>query len=103
MVSKADLFENLSLPHPYQFMRYPQYRIGVDQNDINVVDREVKGLLDQYQQRDLLTATSRFKRVKFFATSATGEPPDATGQFMNVKPRRCLDPVLWILNQLRII
>jgi hypothetical protein len=103
MVSKADLFERLALPYRYQFMMDPLYRIGLDQDDINVVDQEVKGLLDQYHQRDLLVATSRFKRVKFFATSATGEPPNAAGQFTKVKPRRCLDPMLWIMNQLGVI
>lgn len=103
MLSKADLLKSLPLPNNYHFMTNSQYRSGVDMQDINIVDQEVRNLLEIYQQGNLLAATKRFKSVKFFATSATGEPPDLTGRFTNVEPCRCLDPVLWILYQLGII
>ena len=103
MLSKADLLKYFTTPNHYHFMKNPQYGGGVDLQDIHIVDQEVKNLLRIYKQGDLLAATNRFKRVKFFATSATGEPPDATGIFMNVEPCRCLDPVLWILHQLGIV
>jgi hypothetical protein len=101
MVSKSDLFKNQH--HSATFMRNPFYGNGIDLTDINNVDWEVRELLKKYQQGDLLAATSRFKKLKFFATSATGEPPDASGQFAQIEPCRCLDPVLWILHQLGII
>jgi hypothetical protein len=103
MISKADLLKYLNPPNNYHFMTNPQYGGGVDLGNIDIVDQEVKNLLRTYKQGDLLAATNRFKRVKFFATSATGEPPDATGHFTKVKPCRCLDPVLWILHQFGII
>lgn len=103
MISKADLFKFLNLPDSYTFMMQPQYGRGIDLRDIDTVDREVRGLLRIYKQGDLLAATNRLRRVKFFASSATGEPPDATNHFRIVKPYRCLDPVLWILYQLGIV
>ena len=103
MVSKADLFKYINPPNSYSFITNPDYGNGVDLRDIDTVDQEVRGLLEAYGQNDLLAATHRFKRVKFFATSATGEPPDANGQFRKVEPCRCLDPMLWILHELGIV
>jgi hypothetical protein len=103
MLSKADLLKYLNAPYSYNFMVNPQYKQGIDLQDIDTVDREVRELLRVYQQGDLLVATRRFKRVKFFAVSAIGEPPDVNGHFTNVEPRRCLDPLLWILHELEVI
>lgn len=103
MVSKADLLEHLHLPDSFTFMKPLPYRGSVDLRDVNKIDQEVRELLKTYEQGDLLVTTRRFKRVKFFATSATGEPPDANGQFENVEPCRCLDPLLWILYEFGLI
>lgn len=102
MVSKSDLFDFV-VPQPGRFMQHPRYEYGINLRDVDAVDREVRGLLTTFGQNDLLSTTIRFKRMRFFATSATGEPPDASGTFTNVQPRRCLDPMLWILHQLDII
>ena len=99
MVSKSDL-----LPHTSTVMHAPYYGGGVDLQDIATIDEEVRNLLQQYYaQGDLIASTSRLAKVKFFATSATGGPPDAYDNFTHVKPLRCLDPVLWILHELGII
>lgn len=109
MLSKADLLKYLPSPNPpnppnrYRFMVNPTYGGGVNLQDIALVDQEVRGLLKTYKQVDLLAATTRFRRVNFFATSATGQPADATGHYNTVEPCRCLDPLLWILHQLGII
>lgn len=103
MVSKSDLFKSFNPPDMYRFMTNPSYGKGIDLQDIDTVDGEVRQLLQKYQQGDLLRATDRFKRLKFFATSSTGAPPDENGQLAHVEPCRCLDPVLWILHQLGII
>ena len=103
MLSKADLLKYIHLPYDYSFLMNPQYGGSVDLRDIDIVDQEVRNLLRTYKQGDLLAATRRFEKVKFFATSATGEPPNETGHFTKVKPCRCLDPVLWILHQFGII
>lgn len=103
MISKSDLLNYLDLPDSYTFTKNPQYTGSLDAGDINKVDEDVRELLLKYEQNDLLAATRCFKRKKFFATSATGEPPDENGQFRHVKPRRCLDPMLWILYEFGVI
>lgn len=102
MVSKSDLLGPL-ISSKHTIMTQPNYEDGLDLYDIEAVNQEVRELLHKYKQSDLLAATSRFEKVKFFASTATGEPPDATGHFNRVEPRRCLDPVLWILHQLGMI
>lgn len=103
MVSKADLFKTFNPPNSFTFMRHPYYGNGINLRDVDTVDEEVKGLLIKYGQNDLLAATKRFKQIKFFATSALGNLPDANNQFQSIEPCRCLDPVLWILHQLRVV
>ena len=103
MLSKANLLKYIHLPYDYSFLINPQYGDSVDLQDIHIVDQEVRNLLRIYKQGDLLAATRRFEKVKFFATSATGEPPNESGYFTKVEPCRCLDPVLWILHQFGII
>jgi hypothetical protein len=102
MLSKSDMFKYPGRP-TYHFMTNPDYSGGVDMDDLRFVDQQVQELLKTYNQGDLITATSRFRQKMFFATSSTGEPPDSNGNFQNVQPCRCLDPVLWILHQLGII
>ena len=84
-------------------MRRPYYRDGIDLEDIETVNQEVRELLIYYKQGDLVGSVAQFERVSFFATSATGEPPDANNNFTHVEPLRCLDPVLWCLHELGII
>jgi len=104
MLSKADLLRTIyPPPNTYSFLKNPTYAVELDLNDIETVDQEVKGLLRQYGQGALLAATRQIKNVKFFATSATGKPPDAMGQFASVEPCRCLDPVLWLFYKLGIV
>lgn len=103
MFSKSDLIKSVNSPQMLRFLKNPSYGGGLDLQDIEAVDREVKDMLLHYRQGDILAATARFKHVKFFATSTTGEPPDGNGNFSRVEPCRCLDPLLWILYRLEII
>lgn len=103
MLSKSDMFLPQNQPANYAFARNPNYSNGFDLNDIDAVDQEVRNLLIQHQQRDLINATGVFRQSKFFATSATGTAADVNGNFASVDPCRCLDPVLWILYQLGIL
>ena len=103
MLSKVDLLKYVSDAKSYTFMVNPHYRGDLDLQDVGQVDRDVRAFLKEYKQGDLLATTRIFKRASFFASSATGEPFDATGHYKQVTPRRCLDPVLWILYQLGVI
>jgi GTPase SAR1 family protein len=104
MVSKSDLLKFLTnRSSSYRFLERPQYVGKIDVKDLAVVDHEVRDLLDQFGERTLLQAAQAFPKVAFFATSATGYAPDKNGVFPAVEPIRCLDPLLWILWQLRIL
>lgn len=110
MISKTDLFNNMYPVNQYTFMKEPAYVADphyngtVNLKEVDIIDKEVQDLLLSYRQRNILAVTGRFKHRKFFATSTTGEPLDPiAGRFLHVNPRRCLDPILWILYTTSII
>ena len=67
------------------------------------IHQEVEGCLHAYKEQALLQTSFRFTNVNFFATSATGGPPDSTGTYICIEPLRCLDPFVWILWKLGCI
>ncbi len=104
-ISKSDLLKYLTgINQSYTFSSHPKrgYGNGIDLEDVEIIDAEVRGLLDEYGGRPLLSATQGMN-VKFFAASATGHAPKSDGTYAAVDPRRCLDPVLWVLYKLGII
>jgi hypothetical protein len=104
-LSKSDLLEYIEPSDtPFRFLGEPNYADGLDMDDIEVVNKEVQALLKKYGAHSLLETQRLSEHVSFFATSATGCALDPdTGKFPHVKPRRCLDPLLWILFQLGVI
>lgn len=103
-LTKSDLLKQLTAVHKqYHFLKKPTYNGTIDLQDLEIVDQEVRKLLEEYKERPLLQATQNFAKVHFFATSATGYAPDANGKYPMVDPCRCLDPILWILYQLEIL
>ncbi|GHO96493.1 hypothetical protein KSF_065410 [Reticulibacter mediterranei] len=103
MLSKADLLKYDPRINHYTFTKKPPPSTDFSLEDIDEVDLEVRDFLRHYQQGDLIAATHGLKQVKFFAASATGEPPDENGNFRHIGPYRCLDPVFWILYRFGII
>lgn len=104
MLSKSDLLKYFRRPsEPYHFMKQPLYDKGIVLQDLEIVDHEVREILQDFGESSLLQATKAFPKVKFLATSATGYPPNSNGMYPAIEPIRCLDPLLWILWQLRII
>lgn len=103
-LSKSDLLKYIRYSdQQYTFLREPIYSGRVNLEDAQAVDNEVRELIAQFGERSLLQTTERFTNVSFFATSATGWPPDDRGHFPAIQPMRCLDPLLWILWRLNII
>jgi len=103
-VTKSDLLKQLTtVQQQYHFLKKPVYNGTINLQDLDLVDGEVRQLLDEYGERTLLQSTLNFSKVKFFATSATGYAPDKNGIYPAIDPCRCLDPVLWILHQLDIL
>ncbi len=103
-VAKSDLLKQLrTLQHQYHFLKKPVYNGTIDLEDLNIVDQEVRQLLEEYGERTLLQSTLNFSKVRFFATSATGYAPNDKGTYPAVDPCRCLDPILWILYEMDIL
>lgn len=104
-LSKSDLLKYLrGINDQYGFLTNPTYGYsgGVDLEDLELVDQEVRQLVEEFGDRTLLQSTQMLN-AQFFAVSATGSSPKMDGTYPIVQPCRCLDPVLWVLHKLRII
>ena len=86
----------------YRIFSNPDYPCQINLPELDTVDKEVRSILEERGEHGLLHTTQSFSKAKFFATSATGYPPDANGQYPLINPFRCLDPLLWILHSLGI-
>lgn len=110
MVSKTDIFNNMYPFNQYTFMKEPAYVADphydgkLNLKEVDTIDREVRNVLLSYRQDNILSVTGRFKHRKLFGTSTTGEQIDKVeGRFLHVNPRRCLDPILWILYEITVV
>lgn len=104
-LSKSDLLKYLrGISNPYRFLINPPhgYSGGIDLEDLQLVDQEVRQLIHEFGDQTLLQ-TAQTLNAHFFAVSATGSSPKIDGTYSMVEPCRCLDPVLWALQKLRII
>lgn len=102
-LTKSDLLKQLTtVRKPFSFHKRPVYNGTINLQEMDIIDREVRQLLEGYNERMLLQIALQFPKVKFFATSATGYAPNKDGTYPDVDPCRCLDPILWILYQLNI-
>lgn len=103
MLSKSDLLDpivsGLHLPST-RFLETPISNGRIDLDEMRTIDKEVRQLLADVGDQGLARQSLRFKTSQFFAASATGCAPDKNNRFPDVKPRRCLDPLLWLLWQL---
>jgi hypothetical protein len=118
-LSKSDLVEGI---HPeggedYLFAERPTYeepKGKIRQQEFAAVNNEVVRLLNELAQNTqrksdlehlanpLLRVAEWFPKKMFFAVSATGCRP-TKGIYEDFHPRRCLDPLFWILGELGII
>jgi hypothetical protein len=83
------------------------HRAGFDTTDFQIVDSEVKYLLEHYNFGGLCEAfTSRFSDTAFLGVSALGSDPvlEEKGQRIDqLNPKRLEDPFLWILFMKNLI
>ncbi len=103
MVSKSDLLAYAISPQEQALCRFLQdttYYGKVNQEDLHTVNLHVRTFLAKLGENRLLLLSQRYKKAHFFACSATGGSADAQGDYQQVKPRRCLDPFIWLLGQL---
>lgn len=104
-LSKSDLLKYLrGINDPFRFLTNPPhgYNGSADQEDLQFINQEVRELIDEFGDRTLLQ-TAQTLNAQFFAVSATGSSPKLDGTYPTVEPCRCLDPVMWALQKLRIV
>lgn len=103
-ISKSDLLDfveqtsNLPL-----FLKDATDSNRLDTGQFGVISQQVQDRLFRYGDSVLIRASKMFTRSSFFAVSATGKSSDSNDEFQVIEPRRCLDPLLWVLWQLGII
>lgn len=86
------------------FWRRPDYSRGFQRDEFNRVDGEVRDILNGFMGPAFVAScTHSFPNLAFSAVSATGMAPDKNQRYRDVKPIRCLDPLLWILWRLGYI
>jgi GTPase SAR1 family protein len=105
-LAKSDLvrygLEGLGLQA--NFLRDGSYEEGFSLDDFEAVSEEVQEIIARYAGRGLIDSSKvTFPNLAFSAVSATGSPPDSSGSFSVITPRRVLDPLLWSLWKLNII
>jgi hypothetical protein len=102
MLAKSDLLDPIAEQHGFakaRFMSRGTHDGSINDEDLRAVDYHMRNFLKQMQELRLLNASGRLARVGFFAASATGCSPNQ-GRYPEINPRRCLDPLFWILGQL---
>nr|BBH86985.1 hypothetical protein KTC_17360 [Thermosporothrix sp. COM3] len=104
-VSKSDLLKYVMKKERQEpfFLQDSVYTNAINSNDFEKINGEVRYMLQKYGDYTLVETSEAFKNVSYFAVSATGFPPDATGRFPVIEPKRCLDPLLWCMWKLGII
>jgi hypothetical protein len=103
-ISKSDLLEFIvSDKRTPLYLHDYDLSNAINKNQFEVINQEVQDLIRDCGDRGLLSVSSSLENVSFFAVSATGWPPDYRGKFPPIEPRRCLDPLLWILWKLGAI
>lgn len=106
-ISKSDLLDFTERTNnPPLYLRDLTLTNRVDSSQSSSVNQQVQDMLRRYGDAVLIPASKQFERVSFFAVSSTGQAPTLVGQnleFPEIKPRRCLEPLLWVLEQLGII
>lgn len=103
VLSKVDMLWNLpGVSRNSPLFQESLHEHGFDVEDHMALEREIVGLLEQSGGNAILEqAKASFKHYSFFAVTATGCSADPqTHRFPAIHPKRCVDPLLWILGEL---
>jgi hypothetical protein len=100
MISKSDLLDDIIPAADRQDATYldqMRYDGLVHVEDFERNHKALKKWLTSIQELGLQRSTLFVPNSSYFAVSATGSSANAAGKFASIQPRRCLDPLLWIL------
>ncbi|MBV9281549.1 MAG: hypothetical protein JOZ41_15830 [Chloroflexi bacterium] len=100
-ISKSDLLKMLSRDSP--IFRNSNRGDVLSPEDLKVVDEVVRDLVERHEDPTFVMNCRVFQPHHFFAVAPTGSSPDPDGKYAVLAPCRCLDPFLWVLNQIGII
>ena len=101
--TKMDAIEDL-LEGDYQLKHKSSHHKGLNLDDIEAVNSEMKALLSEWGEGALTQmATIRYKDNKFFGLSSLGMNPHATQKVDKIIPKRIEDPFLWLLYKSGIL
>jgi hypothetical protein len=105
--SKSDALRNI-LPPNSAILKNSVFRNGIDMDEIETVDEEIRGHMldvDDWNLEDVFTAVeTSLANYKLFSFSALGDMPDARNQLhRGVVGIRVIDPVMWILYKAKIL
>ena len=101
-ISKSDLLKYVVRSNAL-FLNPASYSNNLNIRELEIIDREVRDLILEYGDKELLASSRTFEQTCFFAVSPTGWPADGSGKFPKIEPIRCFDPMLWALWKLGII
>ena len=74
------------------------------QTDFDSVNIEMQDLLENWLDAELVQQMKNFEKFAFFGVSSLGGVPNGTNLAQSgIKPRRVLDPLLWLLAQNKYI
>lgn len=104
-LSKADVLASIVKPQErmYSFLSETDQNSPLKLRELRSVSNEVRTVIEQIGDKNLLKAAETCSTVEFFAVSATGWQEDSNGQYPAMEPIRCLEPLIWILWQLGVI
>jgi len=101
--TKMDAVEGL-LEGDFQLKHKSNHHKGLNLDDIEAVNSEMKALLSEWGENALIQlATTRYKDNKFFGLSALGTNPHRTQKVDKIIPNRIEDPFLWLLYKSGIL
>lgn len=105
--TKIDALEEFDVLKEDSCLRYESEHLqrGVFvQTDFDSVNIEMQDLLENWLDAELVQQMKNFEKFAFFGVSSLGGVPNGTNlSASGIKPRRVLDPLLWLLAQNKYI
>ena len=71
--------------------------------DFDSVNIEMQDVLENWLDAELVQAMKNFEKFAFFGVTALGGVPNGEKLVSGIKPRRVLDPLLWLLAENKYI
>lgn len=103
IISQPELFEDTAIPGMSMQQNSPFLDgHGLSLKDIDSVSDGIAQALNLWGESDFRqNIANNYKNYKFFGISALGQKPNADNEIERISPYRVLDPIIWILHELK--